>query len=87
MADNPEAVAIVDRHWLLISARWQRGRPRAGALRGVVSDHRNLLRAMARRDMEAAGTLMGAHVIKAKFDRLERMAALQSSRGRVRRAS
>jgi len=74
-AQNPEAVAIIDRHWWLLTALWARveyGPERYG---GVSSDHRHLLHALRNRDVDAAGTLMGAHVIKAKFDLLRRMAA------------
>lgn len=87
IAANPEAVAVVDRHWLLITALWQRVGYGPERYAGVVNDHRNLLRALARRDADAAGILMGAHVIKAKYDLLERMALLEPAAGVVRRAS
>jgi DNA-binding GntR family transcriptional regulator len=75
LAANPEAVAIVDRHWLLIAALWQRIGYAPGRYDGVVNDHRHLLRALSQGDVDAAGTLMGAHVIKAKYEMLERMSA------------
>ncbi len=76
LAANPEAVSVIDRHWLLISALWQRVGYGKERYPGVVSDHRHLLRAFAQGDADAAATLMGAHVIKAKFDLLTRLAAL-----------
>lgn len=77
IAENPDAVTIIDRHRLLVAALWQRVGYGPERYPGVISDHRHLLRALARRDVDAAGTLMGAHVIKAKFDLLSRMAALR----------
>jgi DNA-binding GntR family transcriptional regulator len=77
VAGNPEAVAIIDRHWLLITALWQRVSYAPERFPAVVNDHRYLLRALALGDSEAAATLMGAHMIKAKFELLERMKALK----------
>jgi DNA-binding GntR family transcriptional regulator len=77
IAANPDAVAIIDRHRLLIAALWQRVGYGPERYPGVISDHQHLLRALARGDVDAAGTLMGAHVIKAKSDLLSRIAALQ----------
>ncbi len=75
IAANSEAVAIIDRHWLLIAALWQRVGYAPDRYGAVVSDHRHLLRAFSLGDVDAAGVLMGAHVIKAKYELLERMAA------------
>ena len=87
VADNPEATAIIDRHWWLIGALWQRVGFAPERYAGVVSDHRHLLRALRRADVEAAGTLMGAHVIKAKHDLLDRMDAGSAAPARLRDAS
>ena len=87
VADNPEAVSIIDRHWWLISALWQRVGYGPERYPGVVSDHRHLLRALHRGDVDAAGTLMGAHVIKAKFDLLARMDGSHAAPARLRDAS
>jgi len=73
IADNPEAVLIVERHWLLLSLLWTQVGFGAERYSGVVNDHRHLLTALAANDVEAAGVLMGAHVIKAKFQLLERL--------------
>lgn len=73
VANNPDAVALLDRHWLLVAALWQRVDYGAERFQGVVNDHRHLINAIAERDVEAAGTLMGAHVIKARHTLLERL--------------
>jgi DNA-binding GntR family transcriptional regulator len=74
VANNPEAVAIVERHWLFIRLAWSRIGFAPLRYVGVVNDHRHLLKALSNQDVEAAGILMGAHVIKAKHDMLEQMA-------------
>lgn len=73
IAANPEANLIVERHWLLLSLLWARVGYGATRYPGVVNDHRHLLTALAANDVEAAGVLMGAHVIKAKFELLNRI--------------
>ena len=72
-AGNPEALASVDRHWLLIEALWSRHGYAADRSGGVVNDHRHIIFALECRDAEAAGALMTAHVIKAKQDMIKRM--------------
>jgi DNA-binding GntR family transcriptional regulator len=79
IASNPEAVGIINRHWWLISALWQRVGYAPERYTSVVSDHRHLLHAFKRNDVDAAGTLMGAHVIKAKFDLLTRLEMLRAT--------
>jgi DNA-binding GntR family transcriptional regulator len=74
-ADNPDAVILVDRHWLLIAALWRRYGYGAQRFAGVVNDHRHLLRAIEARDADAAAVIMGAHVTKAKQELLGRMMA------------
>jgi DNA-binding GntR family transcriptional regulator len=72
-ANNPEATAILDRHWRLIAALWNRhgyGEERAP---GVISDHRQLIRAFAARDTDVAACLAMAHAAKAKQELLARM--------------
>jgi DNA-binding GntR family transcriptional regulator len=73
VADNPEADAIIERHWLLLQLLWARVGFVAERYAGVVNDHRHLLRALSANDVEAAGVLMGAHVIKAKHELLGRL--------------
>lgn len=87
VAANPEAVGIINRHWWLISALWQRIGYAPERYSGVINDHRHLLRALRQKDVDAAGTLMGAHVIKAKFDLLTRMEAQRATETSLRDAS
>lgn len=74
-ADNPDAIALIDRHWLLIAALWRRYGYGPERFAGVANDHRHLMRALEMRDAEAAGVIMGAHVTKAKQELLGRMDA------------
>lgn len=78
-AQNPHAVAIVDRHWVLIAALWHHYGYGPERFAGVSSDHRNLLRALGERDEEAVSVIMGSHVIKAKYELLARMDAARAS--------
>lgn len=72
-AGNPGAMSLADGHWLLVAALWQKCGG-GESLRGVIDDHRHLILAIERRDANAAATLMGAHLEKAKQDLLARMA-------------
>jgi DNA-binding GntR family transcriptional regulator len=65
--------SAVGRHWRLIAALWNRhgyGEERAP---GVISDHRQLIRAFAARDTDVAACLAMAHAAKAKQELLARM--------------
>jgi DNA-binding GntR family transcriptional regulator len=73
VADNPDAVALVDRHWLLIAALWQRYGYGSERFTGVASDHRHLIKCFRENDSEGAAVLMGAHVLKACQELLDRM--------------
>ena len=73
LAGNAEATAIVDQHWVLISALWHQYNYGAERFAGVASDHLNLLRALEAQDSGAASVIMAGHVIKAKYDLLARM--------------
>lgn len=74
-AGNPGALSLVDRHWLLVAALWQRYGYEGEWFEIVIDDHRHIMRAIERRDSSAASMLMGAHIEKAKHRLLERMAA------------
>jgi len=74
-AGNPEALAVVDRHWLLIAALWSRYGYGEERYVGVANDHRHIIFALESADPEAAGVLMTAHVLKAKQDMMRRMRA------------
>jgi DNA-binding GntR family transcriptional regulator len=72
-AGNPEASALLDRHWGLIAALWNAygyGEERAP---GVISDHRQMIRAFASRDADVAACLAMAHAAKAKQALIMRM--------------
>jgi DNA-binding GntR family transcriptional regulator len=73
VADNPDAVFLVDRHWLLIAALWQRYGYGSERFAGVASDHRHLIKCFCNNDAEGAAVLMGAHVLKARQELLDRM--------------
>jgi DNA-binding GntR family transcriptional regulator len=74
-AGNPGALSLVDRHWILVAALWQRYGYDQDRFKGVIDDHHHLIRAISRRDATSATMLMGAHIEKAKHDLLERIAA------------
>jgi DNA-binding GntR family transcriptional regulator len=73
IAQNPDAVTLLNRHWLLIAALWRRYEYGPERFAGVVDDHRHLLAAIRARDVEAAVILAGAHVVKAKQVLLAKM--------------
>jgi DNA-binding GntR family transcriptional regulator len=80
MADNPEAVALVDQRWILMRALWARVGYVPERYQGVISDHRNLIIAISQGDAEGAGILMGAHVLKAKYELLAHLKGAQIMR-------
>lgn len=72
-AGNPEASALLDRHWRLIAALWNvygYGEERAP---GVISDHHQMIKAFVARDAEVAACLAMAHAAKAKQELIARM--------------
>lgn len=76
LAENPEAVATIDQHWIFLAAVWRLiGHPRE-RFPAMVSDHRAILAALARGEAEDAAAITAAHVIRAKLlmlDHLERL--------------
>lgn len=72
-AGNPGALSLVDRHWLLVAALWQRYGQDTGRFHGVIDDHRHIIKAIERSDAASASMLMGAHIEKAKHGLIERM--------------
>jgi DNA-binding GntR family transcriptional regulator len=74
VADNVDALPIVDKHWLLLAALWRNFGYGEARFAGVINDHRNLIAALAAQDAEAAALIMGAHASKAKLALLERVA-------------
>jgi DNA-binding GntR family transcriptional regulator len=73
IAQNPDAVTLLNRHWLLIAALWRRYEYGPERFAGVIDDHRHMLEAIRTKDVEAAVMLAGAHVMKAKQVLLARM--------------
>lgn len=72
-AGNPDASSLIERHWFLIGALWRVYGYGVDRFGGVVSDHRHLIRAISRRDGDAAAAIMAAHVTKAKQELVDRM--------------
>ncbi|MBL8834692.1 MAG: GntR family transcriptional regulator [Alphaproteobacteria bacterium] len=72
-SDNPEALEIANRHWGLVSALWAIHRYDAERFGGVISDHRQIMAALAAHDGEAANALALAHSTKAKQDLIRKM--------------
>lgn len=77
-ARNPEASAMLERHWRLIAALWNRFGYGAERVSGVISDHHQIIRALRTRDAEVASCLAMAHAAKAKQELLSRMHAAPS---------
>ncbi|WP_175718441.1 GntR family transcriptional regulator [Burkholderia anthina] len=73
IAQNPDAVELLDRHWFLIAALWHRFENGPERFSGELEDHRHIIKALAARDVDAAATLMGAHVVRARHILLGRM--------------
>jgi DNA-binding GntR family transcriptional regulator len=74
-AANPEAVEIANRHWGLVAALWGVHGYDATRFPGVISDHRQIIAAMAARDAESAHAIAAAHAAKAKQDLIRKMTA------------
>lgn len=71
-ANNNDIVVLLDRHWFLVSALWQRFQYGPERFSGVVSDHRFLIKALRLRDSDAAVMIIHAHITKAKLVMLDR---------------
>jgi DNA-binding GntR family transcriptional regulator len=79
VANNPDAVALLERHWLLIKALWHRYGYGPERFAGVINDHRHLIEAIEAGDADAAASLMSAHVIKARHTLLARVKQSESA--------
>ncbi|MEO8858551.1 MAG: GntR family transcriptional regulator [Burkholderiaceae bacterium] len=84
-ADNPDALPIVDRHWMLLAALWRNFGYGPDRFTGVANDHRHLISALEAHDPEAAAVLMAAHASKAKRELLRRIAAPVAQNGALMR--
>ncbi len=72
-ADNPDAVRVLGQGRLLVEAlriRFGFGPSRTDA---IVAEHRQILKAIARHDVEKAGRLARAHCVRARDDLLARL--------------
>lgn len=72
-ADNPDAVRVLGQGRLLVEAlrvRFGFGPRRTDA---IVAEHRQILRAIVRHDVEKAGRLARAHCVRARDDLLARL--------------
>ncbi len=87
VADNVDAIPIVDKHWMLLAALWRNFGYGESRFAGVANDHRHIIAAFAAHDADAAGLIMGAHANKAKRALLDRVAAHEAATAtRVKRA-
>lgn len=73
-AGNPGALAIVDRHWLLLAALLKRYGYGEERFQRVIDEHQLLIVAIERGDSHAAALLMGAHIERGKQNLLARAA-------------
>ena len=73
IADNTDAAWMVARSWLFSNLLWKRVGFAPERYAGMVSDHRHILFAMRENDVGAVGVLMGAHVLKAKYELFQRL--------------
>jgi len=78
-ADNPEAAKVLERHWRVIAALWNLYGYGEKRVAGVISDHRQIIEALAARDAEVAACLAMAHAAKAKQALIGRMLERQST--------
>lgn len=70
-ANNSDAVELLDRHWFLVSALWQRVRFGPERFAGVVTDHQFLIKSLRLRDASTAEMIVHAHIAKAKLVMLD----------------
>jgi DNA-binding GntR family transcriptional regulator len=71
-AGNPGALAIVDRHWLLLAALLKRYGYGEERFQRVIDDHHHLIHAIEKRDALSASTMMAVHIEKGKHNLLRR---------------
>ena len=77
-AGNPEAARVLERHWRVIAALWNLYGYGEKRVAGVISDHRQIIEALATRDAEVAACLAMAHAAKAKQALISRMLERQA---------
>jgi DNA-binding GntR family transcriptional regulator len=74
-AGNLAALAIVDSHWLMLSALLKRYGYGEERFARVIDEHQHLITAIEQRDAQGAALLMGAHIERGKHNLLARAAA------------
>ncbi|WNR42975.1 GntR family transcriptional regulator [Paenibacillus roseipurpureus] len=72
LANNYEAIEIIDRHWGLIDVLRRQFGFSEGRIHSIIDDHRKIVNALKRRDRDLSVRLTGEHVMKAKIDLIER---------------
>ncbi|MBA3504207.1 MAG: GntR family transcriptional regulator [Betaproteobacteria bacterium] len=70
VADNDEALDILDMQWRLIPALWRSVGYARARFAAVISDHRQIIEALARRDQEASADITMSHAARARNDLL-----------------
>lgn len=78
-AGNPEAAKVLERHWRVIAALWNLYGYGEKRVAGVISDHRQIIEALAAHDAEVAACLAMAHAAKAKQALIGRMLERQAA--------
>lgn len=73
LAQNPEAVQIINRHWKLIDGLRRHFGFSPQRTTQAAEEHRELLRALKERDEERAAAAAAKHVTQAKLDLMEQM--------------
>jgi len=73
LAQNPEAIQIIDRHWGLIDSLRHKFGFDPNRMDEIIDDHRRLIQALKNRDAERAADVTEEHVIKAKTDLMARI--------------
>ncbi|WNR42960.1 GntR family transcriptional regulator [Paenibacillus roseipurpureus] len=73
LAENPEALDIINRHWGLIASLRSKFGFSQQRVQSIIEDHRGILEALRNRDKEQAVRLTRDHATKAKIDLLEQM--------------
>ena len=86
IADNVDALPMLDRHWTLLAALWRNFGYGPQRFAGVATDHRHVIAAREANDEEAASAIMGGHAAKAKRELLMRMTTTVGTAKRARSA-
>lgn len=74
LAQNPEAIEIIDRHWGLIDSLRKKYGFSQERVHTILEDHRNIIEALKQRNKDLAEAYTREHVMKAKRDLLNRFA-------------